>query len=81
MFLLLYHQLVRFRSNVFGVIFLLSVDSAIDCNKAVLKPESYFTTKQYFKICKPINNSKVINKIKEAIRKSNIVEDRIKTLL
>ena len=58
-----------------------SIDSAIDCNKAILKPQDYFLNKQYFKKCTPIQSSKTIDIIKDGILKSDIVPDYIKKLL
>jgi len=59
----------------------LSIESAIDCNKAILKHQDYFTTKQYYKKCKPIKVLTVIDKIKQAIKSSPVIEDVIKNLL
>ena len=59
----------------------LAVESAIDCNKAQLKPQTFFIEKQYFKHCSPLSDLLKIASIKSAIKSSTIVEDYIKKLL
>ena len=59
----------------------LTVKSAIDCNKAILKNISYFTQKQYFKKCLPIIDTTIIEVIKNAIRKSPVIALNIIDLL
>jgi len=59
----------------------LFLESAIDCNKVVLKHQDYFTSKQYYKKCTPIKVPAVIDKIKLGIKSSPTVEDSIKNLL
>ncbi len=59
----------------------LKFESAIDCNKAILKPITYFTGKQYFKQLAPISDMQVIANIIRGIKLSPIVEDSIKNLL
>jgi hypothetical protein len=58
-----------------------TLPSAIDCSKAVLKPESYFTSQQYFKITQPIKDSATLDMIKKGIKVSDLIGDVIKKLL
>ena len=58
-----------------------TLKSAIDCNKAQLRPISYFTNKPEYKKCAPITDQVIINNIKRGILKSPIVENVIKKLI
>jgi hypothetical protein len=59
----------------------LIIESAIDCNKAILKPVSFFIKKQYYKKCLPIKEMKIIDIIKNAIKKSPVITQNIIDLI
>ncbi len=58
-----------------------TLESAIDCNKVQLKPISFFTDKQEFKLYAPIKNLATIEVIKQGIKHSPIVEPVIKKMI
>lgn len=55
--------------------------SAIDCNKAQIMSEDWYTSDFTFKKKKPVINKAKIKEICIAIKKSEIVYDKIKKLL
>ena len=57
------------------------IKCVIDCNKAQLKPISFFTSKYEFKIRSPLKDITIINKIKQGILKSPVIEEVVKKLL
>lgn len=56
-------------------------ECAINCNHVQMMHEESFTTRPAFKILHPIKNPHLIQRIKEAIKKSPIVEAKIARLL
>lgn len=54
---------------------------AIDCNIVQMMPEESFLTRPAFKILQPITNPDLILRIKEAIKRSFIVEQKVINLL
>ena len=58
-----------------------SEQCAINCNHAQMLDESYYELSLAFKRLSPINNQNLIIKIREAIKKSPIVEQKIIKML
>jgi hypothetical protein len=54
---------------------------AIDCNIVQMMPEASYATKPAFKKLQPITNPTLIQRIRDAIKKSRVVEERILKLL
>lgn len=54
---------------------------AINCNHVQLMPEGTYTTRRAFKILSPIKNRDLIDRIKEGIKNSLLVEEKIIKLL
>lgn len=54
---------------------------AIDCNNVQMSPEESYLPRPAFKLLKPIKNGDLILKIREAIKKSPVVEEGIMKLL
>jgi hypothetical protein len=58
-----------------------TMPSTIDCGKAILKPESYFSSQQYFKVTAPLKNIATLGVIKRGIKASDLIGDVLKRLL
>lgn len=56
-------------------------ECAINCNHVQMMSEESYTTRPAFKLLQPIKNAALINKIREAIKQSPIVEQKIIKIL